>query len=196
MYVEQEYGVAATLLFPLIDRGTLDFEKTPVTFAAGDTQISKNEGAFANAGSSPVHEGNGMYSLALTATEMQAARIMITCVDATATKLWEDQAVIIHTYGNASAQHAFNRNSGVVPAVDVTQVNGSTTITLPGQVAPPLAPTPAQLLGWLYKVFRNRKTQTATQWSLMADDETTVDAKAVVSDNGSLATKEEVITGP
>ena len=107
MEVLRKYGVATTILFPLVDRGAIDFESTPVTFVAADTQISKNEGAFANTGSTPAHEGNGIYSLALTATEMQAARIMITCIDA-ATKTWEDQAIIIATYGNASAQHAFD----------------------------------------------------------------------------------------
>lgn len=70
------------------------------------------------------------------------------------------------------------------------------TITLPGQEAPPLAPTMGQLLGWLYKVLRNRTTQTSTAWNLLADDETTVDAKAVVSDNGTTAVIEEIVSGP
>jgi hypothetical protein len=103
----RKYGVATTILFPLIDRDAVDFEATPVSFVAADTQISKNEGAFANTGSTPVHEGNGIYSLALTAVEMQAARIVITVIDA-ATKAWEDQAIVIDTYGDASAQHAFD----------------------------------------------------------------------------------------
>ena len=107
MEVLRKYGVATTVLMPLVDAGAIDFESTPVTFVAADTQISKDEGAFANTGSTPVHEGKGIYSLALTATEMQAARISIVCIDA-ATKLWEDQAIIIATYGHASAQHAFD----------------------------------------------------------------------------------------
>lgn len=64
--------------------------------------------------------------------------------------------------------------------VDAVNVD---TITLPGQVAPPLAPTQRQVLGWLYKVMRNRTSQTSTQWTLYADDETTVDAKATVSND-------------
>ena len=107
MEVLRKYGVATTILFPLVDAGAIDFESTPVTFVAADCQISKNEGAFANTGSTPIHEGGGIYSLALTATQMQAARIVITVIDA-ATKAWEDQAVLIATYGNASAQHAFD----------------------------------------------------------------------------------------
>lgn len=108
----RKYGAATTILFPLVDAGAVDFESTPVTFAAGDTQISKDEGVFANTGSNPAHEGNGMYSLALTATEMQAARIMVTIIDS-ATKAWEDQAVLIETYGNASAEHAVDLDDAV-----------------------------------------------------------------------------------
>ena len=79
---------------------------------------------------------------------------------------------------------------------EVVDVLKTDTITLPGQAAPPLTPTFEEALSWLYKVFRNRKTQTSTQWSLMADDETTVHAKATVSDDGTTAIKQEVVTGP
>ena len=96
MEIQRTRGPATTILFPLVERGGVDFESTPVTFAAADTQISKDEGTFANTTNTPAHEGNGMYSLALTIAEMQAERIMITCIDS-ATKLWEDQAIIINT---------------------------------------------------------------------------------------------------
>ena len=71
-----------------------------------------------------------------------------------------------------------------------------TDITLPGQEAPPLSPTLAEAVGWLYKIARNRTTQTATQWSLLADNETTVDAKATVSDDTTTAIKQEIVVGP
>lgn len=110
MEILAEYGVQTTFYFPLVDAGANDFEATPVTHAAGDTQISKDGGAFANTTNSFSHEGNGIYSLTLTATEMQAAKIVVTVIDS-ATKAWEDQAIIIATYGNASGQHAFNLNT-------------------------------------------------------------------------------------
>lgn len=137
----RKYGVAATILFPLIDRGAVDFESTPVTFASGDTKIIKDEGAAANTGSNPVHEGNGIYSLALTATEMQAARIVITVIDS-ATKTWEDQAVLIDTYGNASAQHEFDLDDAGAALADellqraISNVEGSAGFrTLAGAIA-------------------------------------------------------------
>lgn len=77
--------------------------------------------------------------------------------------------------------------------VDVVNVD---TIALPGQEAPPLAPTQRQLLGWLYKVLRNRTEMDATEFRIYADDESTVDAKAVVSDASSIARVAELVTGP
>jgi hypothetical protein len=114
----RKYGEATTIYFPLVDAGAVDFEATPVSFAAGDTQISKDGGAFANTTNNPAHEGNGIYSLALTATEMEAAVVVVTVIDS-ATKTWEDQAIVIDTYGNASAQHAIDLDSTFLTAAQV-----------------------------------------------------------------------------
>ena len=122
MNILRKYGQAATILFPLVDRGLQDFDVSPPTFATGDVKIIKDEGAAANTTNLPAHEGNGIYSLALTATEMQAARIAITIID-TAPKSWEDQAVIIDTYGNASAEHAFDLDLATQD-VNLVQVSG------------------------------------------------------------------------
>lgn len=89
------YAEAATIYFPLITAGGTDFV-TSASFVAADTQIIKDEAAAANTTNTPAHEGNGIYSLALTSGEMTANRIAVTCIDA-ATKVWEDQAVIIRT---------------------------------------------------------------------------------------------------
>jgi hypothetical protein len=66
----------------------------------------------------------------------------------------------------------------------------------PGQGAPPASASPMTKLAYLYKAWRNKKTQTATQWSLFADDTTTIDQKTSVSDDGTTATKNEIATGP
>ncbi len=79
---------------------------------------------------------------------------------------------------------------------EVSDVLKTDTVTLPPQSAPSLTPTMEEILGWLYKTFRNRKTQTATTWSLLADDESTVDSKATISDDGTTAIKQEIVTGP
>ena len=107
MEVLRKYGTAASVFFPLIDNGAQDFESTPVTFVATDCQISKDGGAFANTGCIPWHVGNGIYAASLTAAEMQAKCIVMTIVDA-ATKAWEDQAIVITTYGASTAQHSLD----------------------------------------------------------------------------------------
>lgn len=80
--------------------------------------------------------------------------------------------------------------------VEAKDVMDTDTITLPGQEAPPLAPTAFEAIAWLYKAFRNRKDQTATLWQLYADDESTVDAKATASDDATTAIKQEIVSGP
>ena len=102
----RKYNQATTINFNLFDLDGVDMS-VAATFAAGDIKIMKDEGAEANTGSTPTDEGSG-YSLALTATEMTAARVMIHLIDQTATKVWLDTSIVIETYGNASATHAFD----------------------------------------------------------------------------------------
>ena len=112
----REYGTATTVNFHLFEVDGVDF-RVDAAHAAGDTVIMKDEGAEANTSNGFTDEGTG-YSLALTATEMQAARIVIYVIDQTATKVWLDDTIVIETYGNASAQHE------VFPA-DVQQINAT-----------------------------------------------------------------------
>ena len=118
MIIWRKYGTGTTILFPLVDAGTSSFENTPVTHASGDIQISKDEGNFANTSNAFAHEGNGIYSLVLTVAEMQAARISITIIDQ-GTKAWEDQCVLLETYGNTSAQHT-SINVPIAGALEIT----------------------------------------------------------------------------
>lgn len=78
-------------------------------------------------------------------------------------------------------------------AVDVLNVD---TYAEPGQANPAATASLVSKIGYLYKAWRNKKTQTSTTWSLYADDTTTVDQKSTVSDDGTTATRGEVATGP
>lgn len=91
------YGQAFSVRFPLIDRGTLDFESTPVTFAAGDAQRSLDGGAFANATNLPTHIGLGNYEWDGAAAEAEADDIWMHLIDQSNPKLWEDQAIHVYT---------------------------------------------------------------------------------------------------
>ena len=89
----------------------MDF-RVDAVHASGDTKVMKDEGAEANTTNSFTDEGQG-YSLVLTATEMQAARVVVYVVDQTATKVWLDKSLVIETYGNAGAQHAVDLDDSV-----------------------------------------------------------------------------------
>lgn len=66
----------------------------------------------------------------------------------------------------------------------------------PGQENPPATTTLVKKIGYLYKVKRNRKVQTATQFSLYADNGTTIDQKATISDDSVTTDFGELGTGP
>jgi hypothetical protein len=72
----------------------------------------------------------------------------------------------------------------------------STSYAEPGQGAPPATATFLQKLGYLYKAWRNKSDQTSSLYQLYADNTTTVDQKATVSDDGTTFTREEVASGP
>ncbi len=81
-------------------------------------------------------------------------------------------------------------NAEVVDALNVD------TYAEVGQEAPAATTTLTKMLRYLYKAFRNKKTQTATTFSLYADDATTVDQKATTSDDGTTGTVGEIASGP
>lgn len=70
------------------------------------------------------------------------------------------------------------------------------TYAEPGQATPAATASLVTKIGYLYKNWRNRKTQTATTFSLYNDDATTVDQKATVADDATTASKTEITTGP
>lgn len=99
---ERPYGVAMVIPFVLEQLDGVDHEVDAVA-VAGDIKIGKDEGAEANTTNLFVDRGTG-YSLALTATEAKAARIMVHIIDQTAPKAWLDTTLVIETYGHPSAQ--------------------------------------------------------------------------------------------
>jgi hypothetical protein len=81
-------------------------------------------------------------------------------------------------------------NAEVVDALNVD------TYAEPGQGTPAATATLAAKINYLFKAWRNRTTQTATQYSLYGDDATTIHHKATVSDDGTTFDRTEVATGP
>jgi hypothetical protein len=79
---------------------------------------------------------------------------------------------------------------------EVLDVLNVDTFAQPGQATPAATTSIRLMLAWLYKAWRNRTTQTASQYSLFNDDASTVDQKATFSDDGTTADRGEVATGP
>jgi hypothetical protein len=117
----RKYGVQTTINFTLFEVDGVDFRVDAVD-AGSDCSIMKDEGAENTCTNDFVDEGTG-YSLVLTATEMQAARIIVYIKDS-ATKVWLDESIAIETYGNASATHAFDLDTAL-QSVNTTQIEGA-----------------------------------------------------------------------
>ncbi len=79
---------------------------------------------------------------------------------------------------------------------EVLDVLNTDTFAEPGQEAPGATVSIIKKIGYLYKAWRNKVTQTATTFSLFNDDAATVDQKATVSDDATTFTKSEIGSGP
>lgn len=115
MIILGKYNTALTLDgIPLITRGAVDYKANP-TLASGDVKVSKDGGAEANLTTLPSASpaSSSYVRVALSATEMSAARVVVTFVDQTGPKEWEDQRIIIHTYGHASAMYQIDLSDSV-----------------------------------------------------------------------------------
>jgi len=124
-----KYNQEKTITFSLFEIDGIDLS-VAATFAAGDVKIQKDEGAEANTTNLPTDEGS-TYSLVLTATEMSAARIRIIIIDQTGTKVWLDTSLGIETYGNVSAEHAFDLDT----AAETMRGTDSANTVVPPSVA-------------------------------------------------------------
>lgn len=80
-----------------------------------------------------------------------------------------------------------------------TQIEDSLNVdtrTLPAQEAPPPTPTIVEMLTWAYKVFRNKKDQSATDWQLYDNAGSQVDAQTTLTESAGVVTKNQIGSGP
>lgn len=91
--------------------------------------------------------------------------------------------------GSLAAQAKADVNAEVVDTLNTD------TYAEPGQGTPGATITLAAKIGYLYKAWRNKSTQTSSEYALYADDTTTKDQEAVVSDDGTTFTRGEISTG-
>jgi len=181
----RKYGVSTTINFHVYDVDGIDLNET-ATIGTADIDIMKDQGAEAPSTNAATDEGRG-YSLVLTATEMQAAVVTLYIVD-TATKVWLDEVITIETYGNASAQHAFD--------LDDANPLSTNTIAEQSQGAPTATPTAEEILSYLYmRLIRNKVTTDSTDHIVFADNGTTQVFKSAITDSGGTFTEAEAVSG-
>lgn len=149
---------------PIIKRNVMDFAvAADWTPAAGDVKIAIDATAPANVTNLPtaVASGNGAYwEFVLTAAELTGKQMIVTVVDA-ATKVVEDQAFLVETFGHASAMYAADLSLANLPA-NLVQIAGAavdTTVAQLGVDARKWAGTATTLTSGLPDV--NMKTITA-----------------------------------
>jgi len=106
----RKYGVQATVDFEVYGIDGVDLKDDWVP-AATDCEVMKDGGASTQCTNTATDEGV-TFSIVLTATEMEAARLVVKVQDAAA-KVILDTVVIIETYGHPSAQHAMDFDDGV-----------------------------------------------------------------------------------
>jgi hypothetical protein len=94
------------------------------------------------------------------------------------------------TSGDLTATMKASVNTEVLDVLNVD------TFAEPGQEAPGATISLVKKIGFIYKFLRNKITQTSSQLSVYADDGSTVDQKAAVTDDGTTTTRAEIGSGP
>lgn len=113
---------ALTISFPLVDSNNRPTRYTGLTLVAGDCKISKDGGSFSNTTNLPTEVSAGRYSLALTATEMDADWVHIYVSKSGYVDDW-DQA--LGTSGNPTGTVV--TNGGNTGTTFCTDLSSSTT---------------------------------------------------------------------
>lgn len=119
----RKYGVETKVDFALYKLDGTGL-KTDAASASGDVTLYRDEAAVETLDADAFTDEGTVYSLTLSATEMQAARIIVAIVDQSSPQVWLDKTLIVETYGNASAMHAFDLATAV-QSVNVTQIGGA-----------------------------------------------------------------------
>jgi hypothetical protein len=118
----RKYGVETKIDFSLYKLDGTGL-KTDAASASGDITLNRDEAAEEQLDADAFVDEGKSYSLTLSAAEMNAARIIIHVIDQSSPQVWLDKTMLVETYGNASAQHAFDLDTATQP-VNLTQIGG------------------------------------------------------------------------
>jgi hypothetical protein len=213
-------GPFITDVSPYIDPATgLTIANTDIKLRANGTTLSnKNSGG-------GTHQVNGLYSVTWDATDTANVGELFCSVKIAGALSWFTTYVVLEeavydalyadsapgpatptnitagtittvtnltnapTAGDLTATMKASMNAEVVDALNVD------TYAEPGQGAPTSTTSLVAKIGYLYKAWRNRHTQTDSEYALYNDDATTKGQEAVVSSDGTTTERGEVGTG-
>lgn len=201
-------NTAFTFYTSLISQSAGTTFQVDPTLEAGDVKVSIDGGTFTNLTTLPtvVPSGSKNIEVTLTSDEMNGDNIVVVFSDV-ADNEWSDQSVSIQT-----TLHQFDdiyseiidlpdnlaADAEFLAAIKYQIVEALNTDTYAeiGQENPSATQTIRKMIAYLYKSWRNKKDQSATTFELYADNGTTIDQKATITDSGTLTTIGEIGTGP
>lgn len=107
------------------------------------------------------------------------------------------QNVNVSKFGNISVPSGdFTSTMKSSINTEVLDVMNTDTYSEPGQGVPTSTPSYGQMLRYLYKNWRNKKTQTASEYTIYNAAGTVVDHKSSVSGTNVIVTINDVVSGP
>ena len=111
----RKYDKSTAVEFPLISYGGSSLT-TIAAFVAGDVDRATRiyTGGWAVAvWDNPIHVGLGIYRISIAAIDMRFMKLIFCIKDQSSPKVWEDQFVIVETYGHPYAMHQFDLDTVV-----------------------------------------------------------------------------------
>lgn len=194
---------------PFLDEDDGKTVEDSLTISQADVRLSKNNGDFAqkNESTACTHDEAGWYYCPLDATDTGTTGSLIVAIhESGSLPVWREFMIVkANTYDSVvdgtdylqtdatqveGGDATDSINAQVVDALDTD------TYAEPSQGDPAATLSLADKISFLYKAWRNKKTQTASEFAVFNDDASTVDHKASVSDNGTTTTVGEMATGP
>lgn len=178
---------------PVVNGGTITFP-TNATVASTTNLTAGTVTTATNVTTVNGLANNVITALSINADAITAAKIADGAIDAATFAAGAINAAAIAT--DAIDADALAADALAEIKTQAVAALNTDTYAEPGQGAPAATTTLAAKIGYLYKNWRNKKTQTSSQFSLLADDATTVDQKSATSDDGTTATRGEIASGP
>jgi len=102
----------------------------------------------------------------------------------------------LQTDDTPAAIAALNDLSAANVNAEVVDVLETDTHAEPGQGVPPATTSLKNKIGYLYKVWRNKRTGTNAQKSFYDDAGAVIDHKRTISDGGATYSETEILSGP